>query len=78
MQETNQIVYGQIITLDNKYYSYSEEVGDREWNSDPIKAIFWNNKLTDLTKIYVPDEFKEDMKKAKLIPIKKTITIEFI
>ena len=72
------VEYGQVIVLDDKYYSYGSGTLERAWSDKSMNAILWNNRLNDLTKIYVPDNMKEDMKKAKLIPVKKIITFEFL
>ena len=66
----------QIITKDGKYFGYGDNEGihERYWYDDPIKAIGWNLKLDDPSKVYSPHPM--GLNEAKLIKVKKTITIE--
>lgn len=66
----------QLITKDGKYfgYGYSEDISERTWHDDPINAIAWNLKLDDPKKVAHSDTM--GLNEAKLIKVKKTITIE--
>jgi hypothetical protein len=64
----------QIITKDGKYYGYGDDVNDRAWYDDPVKAIALNLKLDDISKIYSPTSM--DLNDATLLKVKKTIIIE--
>ena len=65
----------QLITKDGKYFGYgNNEEEDRAWHDDPINAIAWNLKLDDPTKVAYSDTM--GLSEAKLIKVKKTITIE--
>ena len=79
-EEVNKREYdGQIIVKDGKYFGYSLDdsetiISDREWRDSPTEAIIWNTKLTDVNKVYKPE--KISMEGAKLIGIRKTVTIK--
>lgn len=66
-----------IRSKDGKYFGYSEDdTLEKEWHDDPIKAIVWNLKLDDLSKISCPEHISfED---ATLVKIKKTVILEEI
>lgn len=64
----------QIITKDGKYFGYGDDVNDRAWHDDPVKAIGWNLKLEDVSKVYSPTSM--DLNDAILLKVKKTIIIE--
>jgi hypothetical protein len=66
----------QIITKDGKYFGYgdNEDIHEREWHDDPVKAIVWNLKLDDPSKVASPTPM--GLNEAKLIKVKKTIIIE--
>lgn len=79
-EEVNKREYdGQIIVKDGKYFGYSLDdsetiISDRAWRDSPTEAIIWNTKLTDVNKVYKPE--KISMEGAKLIGIRKTVTIK--
>jgi hypothetical protein len=66
----------QLITKDGKYFGYgdNDDTHEREWHDDPVKAIAWNLKLDDSTKVYSP--YPMGLDEAKLIKVKKTIILE--
>jgi hypothetical protein len=66
----------QIITKDGKYFGYgvNEDIHEREWHDDPVKAIVWNLKLDNPSKVASPTPM--GLNEAKLIKVKKTIIIE--
>ena len=51
-----------------------EEIHERAWHDNPIKAIGWNLKLDDPSKVSSP--YPMGLNEAKLIKVKKTIIIE--
>ena len=79
-EEVNKREYdGQIIVKDGKYYGYPLDdsetiISDRAWRDSPTEAIIWNTKLTDVNKVYVPENISMDG--AELITITKTVTIK--
>jgi hypothetical protein len=66
----------QLITKDGKYFGYgnNDDISEKTWHTDPTKAIAWNLKLDDLSKV-APD-YQMELNEAKLIKVKKTIIIE--
>ena len=66
----------QIITKDGKYFGYgdAEDIRERKWHDDPVKAIAWNLELDDPSKVASPTPM--GLSEAKLIKVKKTIIIE--
>jgi len=66
----------QLITKDGKYFGYGNDdtYHEREWHDDPVKAITWNLKLDDPSKIASP--YPMELNEAKLIKVKKTIIIK--
>ena len=66
----------QLITKDGKYFGegYIDNVHERAWHDDPIKAIAWNLELDNPNKVASP--YPMGLNEAKLIKVRKTITIE--
>jgi len=72
---------GQIIVRGGKYYGYPDgdqeaSFMEREWLSDPSKALIFNQKLDDVTKVFIPPGMSMDG--AKLIKVTKVVTIKKI
>lgn len=66
-----------IRSKDGKYFGYSKDnMFEKEWHDDPIKAIAWNLKLDDLSKISCPEYMS--LEGAKLVKVKKTVILEEI
>ncbi len=63
---------GQVITKDGKFWGGSM-TADREWLDDVTKAIVWDTKLDDVTKVYCPSDMS--LEGAELKKITKTIII---
>jgi hypothetical protein len=70
---------GQVITKDGKFWGESDTflsdtfLSDREWHDDVTKAIVWNKKLDDITKVHCPSDMS--LEGAELKKITKTIII---